>query len=709
MTKVEDRHEALDMGSAEMREAHFLIESAFAERPEHGEDSKLLNYSLDLYAVADGAGGAGGNPAAASESAINGLNKYYEQRASQPESVEDAITDMMIAFDVARDSTNSHGESGSTTLIAVKMEEIDGHLYGIWGNAGDSPLFLRKADGEIIAVSSEQSDLPGKGKKKNQIYNWLGQGNGSSEDEYGFIELKDGDRLILCSDGITGDWDGEIVYDPSIDEEVQMPFQRLTDAEMAGASSPSTAQESADWFLEFSLPKKRDDKTVVVVDIKVPETKAEPKVMVDYSPLDDPAYWPVVEPTTKPEAVRANIDAIDSQKQVTAESNPIVTENLEQPELHEQKVTLYDQLAAAGYYIKDAQANNDKEKMRFGIRQSRELFAQIAQLEGWRGADLEDAAKRFERNFGYSPNQPRREKIIDSLHTRWAQIREGASRLNDTVEYRVGALYGLPSTISEKLAAKLTGNSEEDLRVIGRNRMMGAAALGLTVIGLSALGVYMSRRGVTMPSGRGANDVANNLVPTHTPSGRGMQTMLEATPSPSPRATHTATEVMATPSPSSTQTAREVTTAAPIPRPSPAATEAVTGSGPTRPTSNPLTGFDHQPRPSANHLPVGHDSFEVPTTPGSGGASREYVLNLNVDRGRGIEDALNKLGLNDQQASRAFKELRPFIEGQQGITNVGNDLWVNNPGPLPLRFQMTQELEQILRANGLLEALESVA
>jgi serine/threonine protein phosphatase PrpC len=78
----------------------------------------------------------------------------------------------------------------------------------------------------------------------------FGSGYKGTYDEFSTLEVSSGDRLMLCSDGITGDWDE----------------QRIEPQIFARAFGQPTAAASAADFMAAS--KKSDDKSVIVIDIK---------------------------------------------------------------------------------------------------------------------------------------------------------------------------------------------------------------------------------------------------------------------------------------------------------------------------------------------------------------------------------------------------------------------------------------------------------
>lgn len=223
-----------------------------AEQEKNGQDTILRSDDKKLYAVCDGAGGGKGNPKAASVAAAEGISISYENnikaRDGQPfKNLEEAKQTMEVAVNFARKNTDENGQNGITTAAIMKTEVIDGVTYGIWANIGDSRIYIRNDDGEINQITTDQ----GAG---NRIDNALGQGTTNEKDEIGAVVLNKGDRVMICSDGITGDYSEQF----------------FTDEEMADAFNQPTAERSASRFLQISNQpeKKKDDKSVLVIDIE---------------------------------------------------------------------------------------------------------------------------------------------------------------------------------------------------------------------------------------------------------------------------------------------------------------------------------------------------------------------------------------------------------------------------------------------------------
>jgi len=160
---------------------------------ETNEDRYLVREGRNgtLIAVADGVGGeAGGEMASAA--AIDALAAgYFNASAAQP--AEALAAAIRGANDAVLSAAGESGQNGAaSTLVAAA---IDGSSAVI-GNLGDSRAYLLR-DGEIRMVTADHA-----GDYQSSITRFVGDPRGVQPDV--FVEtLRAGDRLLLCSDGLT--------------------------------------------------------------------------------------------------------------------------------------------------------------------------------------------------------------------------------------------------------------------------------------------------------------------------------------------------------------------------------------------------------------------------------------------------------------------------------------------------------------------------
>ena len=238
-TEVVLKNEHEDLEKEEVGETLKAITVGVAEKPKHNEDV-VKHTQNGLYLVLDGMGGHGpkGSAKRAASIAANELLDKLDNLVD----VETAKASIESAFGEANNKVTSESGGGATTATAVKLIEAeDGSIKAVWASVGDSRLYLYR-DGEITQITKDE----GFGFR---VTNGLGVGNGFKLNQIDTIDLKSGDRLMLCSDGITGDYE----------------YQEISDENMHSAFSEPTAQDSANKFLEYS--KKSDDKSVIVIQV----------------------------------------------------------------------------------------------------------------------------------------------------------------------------------------------------------------------------------------------------------------------------------------------------------------------------------------------------------------------------------------------------------------------------------------------------------
>ncbi len=195
------------------------------------EDALLIDEGLNLLAVADGMGGHKGGEVA-SNMALDIL-KDYLLKVSGGSSAFMGNVDPTVSkqanllasgirlanqaiFEAA--ASNPSWQGMGTTIVAVLVKE---RRAGI-AHAGDSRLYLLRAgqlrqitgDHSLVAEQVRQGIITAeeaqKSSRKNVITRALGQWQ-DLEIEMQDLDLMDGDKLLLCSDGLSG-----MVSDPEI-------------------------------------------------------------------------------------------------------------------------------------------------------------------------------------------------------------------------------------------------------------------------------------------------------------------------------------------------------------------------------------------------------------------------------------------------------------------------------------------------------------
>lgn len=247
---------------------------------EVNEDSYLVDERQGLYAVADGMGGHQAGEVA-SATAVEALRASV----ASGRAINDAIRDANIAvFEKAVDDPGLEGMG--TTLTALVVPSFGDQL--LIGHVGDSRAYLLR-DGELSRVTDDHSlveELVREGRltaeqaevhpQRAIITRALGV-DGQVEVDVYTITVRAGDRVVLCSDGLT-----TMVRDRDVERMAR-----------AGNEPQRTAEE----LIEAANEAGGDDNiTVVVVDVL--EVEAGVPAGAEFARLDGPV---TPEPVAAPE------------------------------------------------------------------------------------------------------------------------------------------------------------------------------------------------------------------------------------------------------------------------------------------------------------------------------------------------------------------------------------------------------------------------
>ena len=253
-------------------------------RPEN-EDSLLVDAEDGLYAVADGMGGHRAGEVA-SATAIDALKVAYldGQRLDQAVGAANAAV-------FARAAEDASLRGLGTTLTAIALHDSTAEL----GHVGDSRAYLMR-DGAVTQVTEDHSlveQLVREGRltpeeaqnhpQRAIITRALGVDPNVAVDTYR-IDLKPGDRLMICSDGLTN---------MLSDDTIAQTLRRHADP-----------QQAADTLVDMANQAGGDDNiTVILLDALSDggeATMAEPRV--------EQAPEPQVEQAPEPRVVAVDAE-----------------------------------------------------------------------------------------------------------------------------------------------------------------------------------------------------------------------------------------------------------------------------------------------------------------------------------------------------------------------------------------------------------------
>ena len=209
---------------------------------ERNEDRMGYTYTREsgMFVLADG---MGGHPegAMAAQLALQTMSAYF-QKAANPtvREVPEFLTSALMAAHhqiIRYAAEKGMLDTPRTTLVAAVMERGNMH----WVHCGDSRLYIVR-DGELLTRTRDHSYMEQQSNlgrntqhiNRNILFTCLGSPAKPVFDLSGPIQLQQGDRILLCSDGLWGTVkDSEIaqqlathVLEQSVPELVEMALKR---------------------------------------------------------------------------------------------------------------------------------------------------------------------------------------------------------------------------------------------------------------------------------------------------------------------------------------------------------------------------------------------------------------------------------------------------------------------------------------------------
>lgn len=196
------------------------------------EDAVYYNPEMGLFGVFDGAGGERG-AALASGLARDTMIRAADQ--GMPETVQELAK-------ILADANEEIAGRGVSTAVVGRILEKDGRKALLWASVGDSRIYLvRNGVKDAFQVTEDEGE-------GNRL--WYGLGHNFKVRQVGELPLMDGDRVVFCSDGVTGD------YEPDF----------IPNDEFASIVGGAETADLAAWSL-INRATKRDDRTAIVVEV----------------------------------------------------------------------------------------------------------------------------------------------------------------------------------------------------------------------------------------------------------------------------------------------------------------------------------------------------------------------------------------------------------------------------------------------------------
>ena len=198
------------------------------------EDASYSNAEAGVFAVFDGAGGMA-NAAEASGLARDLTTQMVRQNT--PETTDDLANILTVANKVVA----RNAPRGCSTAAIGKIAERPGGKVLEYASVGDSRIYIVRGDRALLVTRDE-----GYG---NIITNALGSRSFSVK-QTGEEPLLSGDRIVFCTDGVTGDYQEDFIPEDIF-------VQAVGQAQNAEIAAQNLTR----------IAKKVDDRTAIVVEV----------------------------------------------------------------------------------------------------------------------------------------------------------------------------------------------------------------------------------------------------------------------------------------------------------------------------------------------------------------------------------------------------------------------------------------------------------
>ena len=208
------------------------------QRRKQNQDSFSINPEEKLFIVADGMGGHYGGEIA-SKTAIKEIEDYWKEDYTSEKSPEYNIAE---AIKRANREIHSFRKNMGTTLELFTIIDKKGWI----GHVGDSRIY-RYRDGKLEMLTNdhtrvreliESGELTPEVARIYPFQHIITRAVGIEEEiliDTAPVELKAGDMIIMCSDGLTGDLAKKIVSEEDIidvlssEEDLETSCQEMVD------------------------------------------------------------------------------------------------------------------------------------------------------------------------------------------------------------------------------------------------------------------------------------------------------------------------------------------------------------------------------------------------------------------------------------------------------------------------------------------------
>lgn len=213
------------------------VSSGRAERSLHGDDAMIYRPDLGLFGVLDGMGGVENGGASARL-----LKDYIEFNFTQQNSGDDNLAELTNACSSV--VANRIIDGGTTISLGAIHEGPQGEKVFSWVSVGDSRIYIIDQNLKKITQLSQDEGVG------HYVTNIAGVHDGDVVRQKGSVRLRQGNRILILTDGVTGDYDEQIMSQ----SEVMSISDRYRDPNLCAVRL-------------CELARKNDDRSAIVIDI----------------------------------------------------------------------------------------------------------------------------------------------------------------------------------------------------------------------------------------------------------------------------------------------------------------------------------------------------------------------------------------------------------------------------------------------------------
>ena len=200
------------------------------------EDSYFCRPETQLYGVFDGAGGMAGGRLA-SQITANVLREYSDKYEMK------SCSALAAALEDANRRVANDPNAGASTAAVAAVYNRNGRMLLSYASVGDSRIYVVDAAGKARLITEDE----GIGRIITNAIGHIKDNGEPTATQFGEIDLHEGDRVVICSDGITGDYGDDL----------------MSETELGNIVRDSHGAMDATKNL-LSAARKKDDRTAIV-------------------------------------------------------------------------------------------------------------------------------------------------------------------------------------------------------------------------------------------------------------------------------------------------------------------------------------------------------------------------------------------------------------------------------------------------------------